>query len=269
MSAARSMLFMPATRPDLVSKAARCRPDLVVLDLEDAVSGSDKDSARERVSASTAELGIAGVAGLVRVNPAGSRHFSADVEAVLESDATGLVLPKAEDVDAVASLRTALGADRMLVAGIETGRGVAECRALLVAGVDVVYFGAEDYIADVGGRRTESGTEVLYARSMVLLAARLAGVTAVDQAVVVYDDDHRFLADAETGRDIGYDGKLCVHPRQVPLAHRVFSPSADEVEYARAVLDAAAGGASSVDGHMVDEPHVRMARDVLSRAANE
>jgi citrate lyase subunit beta/citryl-CoA lyase len=142
---------------------------------------------------------------------------------------------------------------------------VAGCRELLRADVDAVYFGAEDYIADLGGRRTENGAEVLYARSEVRLAAYLAEVAAVDQAVVAIRDDEQFRKDAERGRAIGYAGKICVHPRQVELSHEIFTPSPEEVEHARAVMRAAENGVAVVDGQMVDDVHVRMARTVLSR----
>jgi len=156
--------------------------------------------------------------------------------------------------------------DVMIVAGLETAGGVARCREVLAAGVSAAYFGAEDYIADVGGRRTAGSQEVLYARSEVVLAARLSAVVPIDQAVVAIRDDQRFIADAETGRALGYQGKICVHPRQVDLAHRVFTPSDAEVVHARAVLAAAAGGVAVVDGTMVDEVHVKMATATLRRA---
>jgi citrate lyase subunit beta/citryl-CoA lyase len=129
-----------------------------------------------------------------------------------------------------------------------------------------VYFGAEDYIADIGGRRTRAGAEVLYARSRVALAAHLAGLPALDQAVMDLADDEHFLADAAGGRDLGYQGKICIHPRQVALAHQVFTPTPAELSRAREIVAAGQSGVAVVDGQMVDEVHVRMARAVLARA---
>jgi citrate lyase subunit beta/citryl-CoA lyase len=155
----------------------------------------------------------------------------------------------------------------LVVVGIESARGVADSEALLTEPVDAAYFGAEDYIADLGGRRTPTGLEVLYARSQVVLAARLAGVSAIDVAFVDIAEDSGFTADAKAGQSMGYTGKICVHPRQVELSHRVFTPTAEEVELARAVVAAfESGGVVAVDGQMVDEVHVRMARRVLARA---
>jgi citrate lyase subunit beta/citryl-CoA lyase len=181
-----------------------------------------------------------------------------------------VVLPKVERPSDVPELRrtlATLGLGPVLVlAGLETAAGVADARLLAASGPDAVYFGAEDYIADLGGRRTTDGAEVLFARSTVCLAARLAGIPALDQVVVEVRDDDRFLHDAQLGRSLGYTGKLCVHPAQVALAHRVFSPSPEELAHARAVLEAGAGGVGVVDGHMIDEVHVRLARQVLERA---
>jgi citrate lyase subunit beta/citryl-CoA lyase len=99
----------------------------------------------------------------------------------------------------------------------------------------------------------------------VAVAARLAGIAAVDQAVTSISDDEAFLRDAQAGRNIGYQGKICVHPRQVPLAHRVFTPTEDEIRHALAVLEAAGNGVAVVDGQMVDQVHVRLAETTLAR----
>ena len=118
----------------------------------------------------------------------------------------------------------------------------------------------------MGGRRSANGFEVLYARSEVVLAGRLAGVPVIDQVVVAVDDDAAFTADAEAGRALGYAGKLCIHPRQVPLANAAFSPTEAEVAAARRVLEATADGVAVLDGQMVDAVHIRMARQVIDRA---
>jgi citrate lyase subunit beta/citryl-CoA lyase len=131
--------------------------------------------------------------------------------------------------------------------------------------VAVAYFGAEDFITDMGGVRTAGSREVLYARSRFVLAARLAGVHALDQVVASYDDEATFVADAEDGRALGFRGRLCIHPNQVEWANRVFSPSAEELDRARRLLaayDAAAASGHAVvvfDGQMVDEPMARRA----------
>jgi citrate lyase subunit beta/citryl-CoA lyase len=263
----RTLFFVPGSRPDMIAKLPRWQADLAVVDLEDAVAAEDKVAARHRAIAAIAEL--AGSAGtvLVRINPLGSEWFADDLAAVASSTADGMVLPKFESADVIGLLRSRLAPDAVLVVGLESARGVADCRELLTAPVDAAYFGAEDYIADLGGSRTGAGAEVLYARSKVVLAARLGGVAAIDQVVTAVRDDDRFVADARAGAALGYTGKICVHPRQVELAHEVFTPTDAEVEHAEAVLHVAeAGGVGTVDGQMVDDVHVRMARQVLARA---
>jgi citrate lyase subunit beta/citryl-CoA lyase len=267
--ALRSVLFVPGGRADMIAKVGRSDPDAVALDLEDAVAAADKDAARATVVAALTTLEIRGLV-LVRVNVPGSPWFAEDVAALAGTRADGVVLPKLEHADQLAQLHEALP-DAVVVGGIETARGVADSRDLLAAGTTTglvaAYFGAEDYIADMGGRRTASGTEVLYARSQVALAARLAGVAALDQVVTAVRDDAAFRADADLARALGYRGKLCIHPQQVPLAHEVFTPSDAEVAHARRVIEASADGVGLLDGEMVDDVHVRMARSTLARAA--
>jgi citrate lyase subunit beta/citryl-CoA lyase len=267
----RSLLFVPGGRPEMLAKVARSRPDAVVVDLEDAVAPDAKDGARE---AAVAALGAArpGTV-LLRVNPPGTPWHEADLDAAARACAAGVldgvVLPKYQHTRQVAALRAALPAGARVVVGLETTLGVADARTLLSERPDAAYFGAEDYVADLGGRRTPAGTEVLYARSRVVLAAHLSGVAALDQAVVAVRDAEAFRRDAEQARDLGYRGKICLHPVQVGIAHEVFTPSAAEVEHARAVLRAAEQGVGVVDGQMVDAVHVTMARGVLARAGEE
>ena len=156
------------------------------------------------------------------------------------------------------------------MAGLETALGVADARHLLDhPRVVAAYFGAEDFIADMGGRRTVGNAEVHYARSATVLAGRLAGVPMVDQVVTDFHDDHGFAAEAAAARDMGYQGKLCIHPRQVQLAHDAFTPSPDEVDRARRLVAAhdaaAAEGLAAIDfeGQMVDAPVVAQARHLI------
>lgn len=268
----RSLLFMPGTRADMVAKIPRFGPDVAAVDLEDAVAPGQKDMARDTAAAAIDALDPDGPTTiLVRVNPVGSPWFAADVTAASRCAAVGLVVPKLSSQHDLYEVRQALvengWADALIVAGIESALGVADARPVLASGVAGAYFGAEDYIADIGGVRSPGGDEVLYARSQVCLAAYLSGLPAIDQAVVALGDDEHFLADAQAGRALGYQGKICIHPRQVELAHRVFTPTVAEVAHARAVLAAGDAGVGVVDGQMVDSVHVKMAQSVLARAS--
>ena len=201
----RSVLFAPASRPDVLRKLPRSGPDAVVLDLEDAVPADGKPEARVHARDVGAELADEHptLAVFVRVNAVSSPWFADDVRDGLAPGLAGVVVPKVEtpaDVEAAAQAldRADLGG-LTVFAGVETALGVARVDELLSPPVAAVYFGAEDFIADMGGVRTEAGTEVLYARSRVALAARVAGVHAVDQIVAAFDDDERFLRRRSTG----------------------------------------------------------------------
>ncbi len=266
----RSLLFAGATRPDLVAKLDRASADAVVIDLEDAVPAAAKDEARAALPELVASVTATPV--LVRLNDAASPWFAADLDAVAGLDLAGVVVPKVERPGDLSTVAGRLD-EAAVVAGIESARGVAAVESLLDGnGASSCYFGAEDYIADLGGRRSAGGEEVLYARSRVALAARVAAIASLDQVVVDFRDDLAFERDAETGRGIGYRGKLCIHPSQVAIANLVFSPSEQELERARGMLAAwdegSARGVAAVEyeGAMVDGPAVRMARDTLERA---
>jgi len=163
---------------------------------------------------------------------------------------------------------------QVVEAGIESIRGVVNAVALCAAHprVTSVYFGAEDFIADMGGRRSAVGNEVLYARSQVIIAAKAARITALDQAVLEIRDDTQFREDAARGRDLGYDGKICVLPRQVAIANEVFSPKPEEVVYARRLIEtyerATAAGIGTIDfeGKMIDGPLLKRAQRTVALA---
>lgn len=270
----RNPLFVPGGRPDRVAKVGRYGADAVIVDLEDAVAAADKTAARAATVDALAALEVPdGTLVFVRVNATDSPWFAADVAAVATTGADGVVLPKLESAEQLSLLRAALAeggrADALVIGGVETALGVADSRPVLAAGAAMglvgAYFGAEDFIADMGGRRTPGSTEVLYARSQVALSARLAGVSALDQAVTAVRDDDAFRADAAQAAELGYRGKLCIHPQQVPLAREAFSPSDAEIAHARRVIEASAQGVGTLDGEMVDDVHVRMAEAILAR----
>lgn len=257
MSAWRSVLFVPGDRPDLAAKAPRSSPDAIVLDLEDAVPAARKAAARLQVRAAIREL--AGARVLVRVNPPGTEWFAGDVES-LPDGIRAVVVPKWE---------APVDVGHAVVAGLETVRGVADARSIL-DGAAACYFGAEDYVADLGGVRSNGNAEIATARAMVGMAARLAGIPALDMVTTDFGDIPRFTAEAAEARALGYAGKLCIHPAQVVAANDAFLPSAEEVLRAERLLAAfaAAGGTTmAFEGQMVDEVTARHARNVLARRA--
>ena len=267
---ARSVLFVPGNMPHLIRKCVRWHADLVVVDLEDAVAPDQKVIGRDAAAAAIAEtVPTLASACFVRLNESAAPWHDEDVEMAASLDIAGVVLPKLERPEELEQLRSTLAdlgrADLEVIVGLESALGVADSRLLLEAKPNAAYFGAEDLIADLGGRRTPSNEEVLYARSTVAISARISGVYVIDQAVLDFGDDERFVRDAKQGQALGYGGKICIHPRQVELSAAVYSVSPEAVAHAKRVLEAAAVGVATVDGQMVDEVHVKMARQVLAR----
>ncbi len=274
----RSLLFAPAVRPDLLAKLPRTGADGVVIDCEDATPPGRKADGRATARTLAASISGQGTHVLVRVNAVASEWFAADIAEGLGEGLAGIIVPKLErvtEVDAVADALDAAGLDLPILAGLETALGVADARPVLAhPRVAAAYFGAEDFIADMGGVRTSGNAEVQVARSLVALAGRLAGVPVLDQVVLDYGDDESFHREAAEARALGYRGKLCIHPGQVALANAAFTPSEEEVTRARHLLDAyaaaqAAGeGVIAVDGQMVDEVLAAQARTVLASAGD-
>lgn len=272
----RSLLFAPAVRPDFIAKLPERGADAVVVDCEDATPAGAKDLARQHVRDLVPALAKKCKV-TVRVNAVASEWFAGDINDGVVPEVAAVVVPKIDSVDALKTVSAALEGNGLghigVIAGIETGRGVADARLLLAhERVVAAYFGAEDFIADMGGIRTASNEEVLYARSAVALAARLGGVPLLDQVVTDFRDDDRFIAECAQARAIGYSGKLCIHPGQVALANAAFIPSADEVDRARRLLEvyesATSEGLAAIDfeGQMVDEPLAVQARRIIATA---
>jgi citrate lyase subunit beta/citryl-CoA lyase len=182
-------------------------------------------------------------------------------------DVAGLVVPKFDATSQLESLSRATSLP--VIAGIETVQGVVDARDLLAPPVVGCYFGAEDYVADLGGVRTDANGEVAVARALVAMAARLAGIPALDMVTIDFRDDERFSTEAQEARALGYVGKLCIHPGQVSLANTAFLPSDAEVAHATRLLaafDEARGATIAFEGQMVDEVVAARARAILRLA---
>lgn len=281
----RSLFFAPANRHDLLAKFPRFRADCYAVDLEDGTPEGDKESARSKLGEAIDMLRKVGLRGklYVRINEAASRHYLRDITAAAACDIDGIIIPKLEVRDQlfpiVHAIETAEGENPgkrriEIMAGIESMRGVIDAVPLCAAHprITSAFFGAEDFASDIGARRTQSSEEVLYARSQVVLAAKAARIIAIDQAVVEIRDDEQCRRDAEKGRSLGYEGKICVVPRQVEICNEVFAPTAAEIEQARqliAVYQAAtAKGIGTIDykGKMIDGPLLKRAEATLEMA---
>jgi citrate lyase subunit beta/citryl-CoA lyase len=265
---ARTFLFVPGTRPDRFAKAAASGADAVILDLEDAVSPADKDSARAAIARY-----VSAHWALVRVNGAGTPWHGDDLAAVARaSHLAGIVLPKTESPEDVAAVAATLGLRIPVFALLESARGVRDAGLIAQAPRTArLMFGNADFCLDTAipdrGRNDEA---LLFARSAIVIAARAAGLPGpVDGIQPHIDDDDATLAAAHRAAALGFSGKLCLHPRQVPLVHAAFAPSAAELRWARRVMEVAAGsagGAVRVDGEMIDKPRLELARRMVRGA---
>ena len=276
----RSLFFAPANRPELAVKFARFQADCSVIDLEDGTPDAEKTRARGMLRETVDAVRAAGLRSMlaVRVNVPDSPHYMADIEAAFACDIDAIVIPKLERPEQTFALsqwfkdRTSHDRKCTLIGGIESVRGVLDAVDICdrTPYLSAVYFGAEDFAADIGGRRTKQGAEVAAARSWVVMAARAARLTAIDIAVLDIRDDTLFAQDASFGRDLGYQGKICVAPAQVRLAHRAFSPTDEERVYAQRLVDtyeaATARGIGTIDfeGRMVDGPLLKHSLAVLA-----
>lgn len=283
MNTIRSLFFAPANRPDLVSKFPRFVADCYVIDLEDGTPSAEKSGARAGLAEVVANLRLKPLLGTltVRVNEPESDHYLDDLAAAWNADVDGIVIPKLETIEqlfpALHWLRrlerdAPRSEPRFIVGGLESIQGVANAATLCRAhpSLTAVYFGAEDLASDMGARRTKDAFEVLYARSHVLLHAKSARIIAIDQAVLEIRDDSHFEVDAISGRDMGYDGKICVLPRQLEVANRVFQPSDAELDHAHRLIscyaEATARGVGTIDfeGKMIDGPLLKRSQRMVA-----
>ncbi len=268
----RSMLFAPGNKAELLQKFSKIQPDAAIIDLEDAVPDSEKGIARENLQKFGTSFKDEKFSLYTRVNPVSSEFFESDIEAI-SPYLDGIVIPKISSVkelrEAEKMLSTTSFASRIVV-GIETVRGLMSAQEILSSNsVIATYFGAEDYIADLGGIRTASNEEVLFARSQMGMLGRFAGIPVLDQIVADFSDTERFTKEAMQARSLGFSGKLCIHPSQVILANESFSPREEEVARAKELLsvyeNAVSQGSASIvfDGQMVDEALAKQARRIL------
>ncbi|MDK3024618.1 CoA ester lyase [Cupriavidus taiwanensis] len=273
MSTAVTYLFVPGDRAERFDKAAAAGPDVMILDLEDAVHPDAKPAAREAIAAWLA--GRPGASAFVRINDSASPAFAADLAWLRALPAgtalAGLLVPKAEDPAALATIAQtlqAINAKGELVAIIETALGLHQVDAVASAsGVARLAFGSLDYAVDLGCSHTRDA--LAFARARIVLASRVAGLPPpVDGVTTALKDEAVLASDVAYARELGFAGKLCIHPAQLGAVRAGFLPSPEQLDWARRVLDATASGshAVQVDGKMVDRPVIEQARRLLALA---
>jgi citrate lyase subunit beta/citryl-CoA lyase len=266
IATARSFLFVPGDRPERFAKAAASDADVVLLDLEDAVAPDHKPAARDHVRAWL----DAGNDAMVRINGSDTPWYDGDL-AMVAGRARAVMLPKAADPTAIAALARALPDGTGLVPLVETAAGVIGAPAVCAApGVVRPAFGTVDLAAELGVA-PDSFEALGAARSALVLAAAAAGRAApIDGVTLALDDDTVLRTDIERATASGCTAKLCVHPRQVPAVNDGFTPTADDIAWARRIVATAADGSVTVhDGRMVDRPVLLRARHILARARGD
>jgi citrate lyase subunit beta/citryl-CoA lyase len=280
----RSKLFVPGSRPELFEKAAASAADALSFDLEDAVSADKKFEARANIAGFLRNTNsLSGKVSIVRVNPVSSRLFSEDVQAVVGPGLDVINLPKVESRDEVlAAIRAIANAEKAqglsgkiaVLANVESPKGLRFASEIATADRRVagLQIGFKDLLARWGIDSRDAVAQQ-FVRLQVRLAAAEAGIPAYDGAFTDVKNIAAFRAEAENAKRMGFEGKTCIHPSQIPVANEVFAPTTAQIESARKILSAASEAAArgeavfTVEGEMVDEPVILSAKAVIELAA--
>lgn len=279
----RTMMFVPGANAAMLRDAPLYGADSVMFDLEDAVSLNEKDSARTLVHFALKTFDYSAIETVVRIN--GLDTVGAlDIEAMVLAGVNVIRLPKtetAQDIIDVAAVITQVeekndlpvGTTKMMAA-IESAEGVLNARDIATASDRLIgiALGAEDYVTNMKTRRYPDGQELLFARSMILHAARAAGIAAIDTVFSDINDIDGFIAETTRIKQLGFDGKSVINPRQIPLVNGIYAPSKAEIQQAKEVIwaireaESKGSGVISLNGKMVDKPIVERAERVIALA---
>lgn len=280
----RSMLFLPGNTPNIIINGEILGADAVILDLEDAVAPTEKDSARILVRNAIQLMGFGKCEVIVRINSTDTDFWMKDLDAIIPVKPNLIMPPKigcAEDVQRVdeyiTKLEEKLGMEKnsvKLIPLIETTLGVENAFSIASSTerVAAIFLGGEDLTADLHCKRTKEGNEIGYARSRMVMAARAAGVDVYDTPFTDVNDDEGIYTDSRYAKSLGFTGKASISPRHVKAINEVFSPTMQEIDYAYEVMEAirigkAQGkGAVALRGKMIDAPIVARAQQTIDMA---
>jgi len=266
-----NFLFVPGTRPELFMKALNSGASAVVLDLEDAVSEEDKDSARDAIRAAWPSFSSEQRERLViRINSPGSKFYSADLILAQELQVACLLIPKSESRDQLNGAALILP-NTAIIPMIETAIGLDQLKDIANSNQVIrLALGNLDLQADLGMICDRQETELQMARYQIVLASRLAQIAPpIDGVTPSIDDIERITDDSERAKRMGFGGKLCIHPKQVSVVNQAFTPTEDETSWAKRVIEAdlaSKGGAIKLDGKMIDRPVVLLAKRTMAIA---
>ena len=284
LRARRAILYVPGNETRKIEKAITLGADSVCLDLEDGVAPKRKVDARETIARAFRTLNFGASEKLGRINGVGTGFESDDLEALVPARPDGIVVPKVNDADELRWVSARIGeiekrenlpeGSIALIGMIESARGLVNVAQIANADarLEALIFGAEDYAADVGATRTREGTEILYARSAIVVACAAFGIQAIDLLFLDFRDADGLRAETLRGAQLGYVGTQVIHPNQVLVVQDVYAPDDATIAQAQRVADAAAEhlaqgrGAFALDNKMVDMPIIKAAQRVLARA---
>ena len=279
----RSHLFMPGSNPRALEKARTVAADGIILDLEDAVAPDAKATARNAIAETLAKGGFGKREMLIRINALDSPWWIDDVAMAAKAKPDGILVPKissVEDLNAVADRLADLNADMSIKvwAMIETSRAILHAEELAACSKDAevrlagFVFGPNDIARETRIRMMPGRVSMLGMITHCVLAARMYGLDILDGPYSNFSDNEGFIAEAEQGRDIGFDGKTLIHPAQIEACNKVFTPPAEEVAQARRIIAAfeqpenASRGTIQLDGKMVERLHAEMAKRTIAIA---
>ena len=280
----RSMLFVPGNSPAMVKDAHIYGADAIIFDLEDSVSPFEKDAARLLVRCSLEALDYGATERVVRINALDTPWAEEDVRAMVAAGIEVVRLPKTETAEDIRHLeRLVAEAERTcgrepgsvrLMAALESALGVMHAYPIATASPRMVAIAlsAEDYVTSLKTTRSPEGVELAEARGRIVIAAKAAGIMAIDTVFTDLADEEGFAREVALARQMGFDGKSVINPNQIPIVHAAYMPRPEEVLKARRVLQAAAeaeargSGVASLDGKMIDKPIVERARRALELA---
>lgn len=276
-------MFVPGNNPGMMADAHIYRPDSIMLDLEDSVPLSEKDAARLLVYNALKSVDYGDTEMVVRINPLNTPYGRKDVEAMVKAGAHVIRMPKTETAEEVVEVereiervetKTGCPGRTRIMAAIESAQGVMNAYAIAKASKRMmgIALGAEDYCANLKTQRTPGGDELLLARQTIVVAARAAGIDAIDTVYSNLNDMDTFRREVELVKTLGFDGKSIINPRQIEVVNEIYAPTQKAIDKARTIIAAIkeaekrGSGVIAVNGKMVDKPVVMRAQRTIDLA---
>ncbi len=280
----RTLLYVPGNNPGMISSAHIYKSDCIMFDLEDSVALSEKDSARFLVHEALKTIDYGEAEKVVRINGLDTEYGLLDLAAVISAGVDVIRLPKAETAEDIETLEKEILRLELkwsiepktikIIASIESAKGVLNAKEIAFASERLVgiALGAEDYLTDLKTTRSKDGAELLFGRSMVLLAARAAKIAAIDTVFSDTNDEEGFRREVLLIKQLGFDGKSIINPVQIKPIHEIYAPTEDEIRKALEIIEIIkvaeekGSGVISLNGKMVDKPVVERAELILNTA---